>query len=137
MSRTPANASLQVVRGATWEDEFTYVDAASVAVNLTGYSARMQVRTKDGQYGLTTTTSLLLELTTANGLLIIDIPPGQTVPCRIKVRVPVASVALLNPNNERRVRLAYALEVFDPAQVPEYVVPLAVGNIIVTGETTR
>lgn len=137
MSRTPAKVSLQVIRGSTWEDEFTYVDASGVAVNLTGYAARMQVRTKAGQFGLTTTTTLLLELTTANSMLVIDIPPGQSVPCRVKVRVGISDVALLNSYNQRLVRRFYALEVYDPAQSPQYVIPLAVGNVTVRGETTR
>lgn len=137
MSRTPANVSLSVVRGSTWEDEFTYVDASGAAVNLTGYAARMQVRTQAGQFGLTTATTLLLELTTINGMLEIDIPPGQSVPCRVKVRVGINDVALLNSNNERRVRRTYALEVYDPAMSPQYVIPLAVGNVTVRGETTR
>ena len=51
MSRTPAQASLTVVRGATWEDEITYRDEAGQAIDLTGYEARMQVRTLAGQYG--------------------------------------------------------------------------------------
>ena len=65
MSRTPGNFSLPIVRGATWEDEFIYKDAAGVVVNLTGYHARMQIRTIVGQFGITTTTSLLLALSTA------------------------------------------------------------------------
>lgn len=61
MSRTPASYSMQVVRGATWEDEFTYTLQDKVTpVDLTGYRARMQVRSVDGQYGLTNAETLVL-----------------------------------------------------------------------------
>ena len=45
MSRTPTSFSLPIVRGTTWEDSFDYTDSAGVAIDLTGYEARMQVRT--------------------------------------------------------------------------------------------
>ncbi|HHA2629099.1 TPA: hypothetical protein ACOEOK_000535 [Stenotrophomonas maltophilia] len=53
MSRTPASFSLTVVRGATWEDDFTYTNPDGSPFDLTGYQARMQVRTLAGQFGLT------------------------------------------------------------------------------------
>ena len=62
MSRTPASFSLPVVRGTTWEDSFDYRDADGVAIDLTGYEARMQVRTLAGRFGTTTSTTLLLSL---------------------------------------------------------------------------
>lgn len=33
MSRTPASYSMQVVRGGTWEDEFTYTDEDGNAID--------------------------------------------------------------------------------------------------------
>ena len=48
MSRTPASYSMQVVRGGTWEDEFTYTDEDGIAIDLTGYRARNQSLTGMG-----------------------------------------------------------------------------------------
>ena len=82
MSRTAASYSMIWTRGATVEDSFEYTDADGVAIDLTGYEARMQVRTVAGRYGSTTATTLLLELATTgvDPLLTIDTPPGGTVP---------------------------------------------------------
>lgn len=134
MSRTAATYSMTWTRGATIEDEFAYTDANGVAINLTGYEARMQVRTLAGQYGTTTTTTLLLELTTANGLLVWD----TAATGRLLIVVPPAGHANLNPDNAKKVRYAYSLELYVPAGVdPEYVIPLVCGKINVLGETTR
>jgi hypothetical protein len=139
MSRTPATHTLQVVRGATWEDLFTYKDPDGVAINLTGYSARMQVRTVAGRYGTTTAATLVMELTTANGRLAI---PDQSVLAdrgKISILVTAADTALLNAQNEKKVQLVYSLELYIPASGPaaEYVVPLVEGKIVVKGEVTR
>ena len=138
MSRTPASYSMKVVRGSTWEDEITYTDEDGAPIDLTGYEARMQVRTLAGQWG-TSTDSMLLELTTENGLLVIDTPDGGTVPNRVRIVVPPAGHADLNPDNARSVRYAYSLELFVPAvgETPEYVVPLVAGGLAVRGEVTR
>ena len=81
MSRTPASYSMTWVRGSTAEDQFTYTDAAGVPINLTGYSARMQVRTLAGQYGNTTATTLMLDMTTANSLLLLTAPTTGVPNC--------------------------------------------------------
>jgi hypothetical protein len=135
MSVTPASAGLKAVRGATWEDTFTYNDPDGEPVDLTGYEARMQVRTLDGQYGLTTTDTLVMELTTENGRLSIDEPESGVVALRVEAEDMVA----LNPANEKKDVLAYSLELFIPAagSTPEYVIPLVQGKVTVLGETTR
>lgn len=139
MSRTPASYSMTVVRGSTWEDEISYTDEAGEPIDLTGYEARMQVRTPTGQYGTSTTDSLLLELTTENGLLVIDTPDGGTVPNRVRIEVAPTDHAALNPDNAKAVKYVYSLELFIPAEgeTPEYVVPLVAGSVSVRGETTR
>lgn len=139
MSRTPATHTLQVVRGATWEDLFTYKDPDGIAINLTGYSARMQVRTIAGRYGTTSETTLVMDLTTANGRLAI---PDQSVLAdrgKISIVVSAADTALLNPDNEKKRQLVYSIELFIPASGPtaEYVVPLVEGKVVVKGEVTR
>lgn len=139
MSRTPASYTMQVVRGATWEDLFTYKDPDGVAINLTGYSARMQVRTVEGRYGTTTASTLVMELTTANGRLSI---PDQAVTGnrgKLSILVSAADTALLNPDNEKKRQLVYGIELYIPASGPtaEYVIPLVEGKIVVKGEVTR
>lgn len=136
MSRTPASASLIVVRGSTWEDEFTYVDDDGVAINLTGYEARMQVRTEAGQFGTTTSTTLLMELLTtgASALLVWD----TAALGKLRIVAPPATHAALNPLNLKKIKYTYSVEIFIPAGVnPEYVIPLAQGKACVHGEVTR
>jgi len=54
-------AALQAYQGATWEVDMTYRDSTGAIVNLTGYSAQMQVRTR------TAATTVDLTLSTSNG----------------------------------------------------------------------
>ncbi|RIA19060.1 hypothetical protein DFO63_4179 [Stenotrophomonas sp. AG209] len=134
MSRTPASFSLTVVRGATWEDDFTYTNPDGSPFDLTGYQARMQVRTLAGQFGLTQADTLVLELSTAAGSLVIAEPENGVV----AITVPAADTEALNPANARKVKLCYSLELFKPAGAdPEYVIPLVAGKVTVQGETTR
>lgn len=134
MSRTPASFSLQVVRGATWEDDFEYRDDAGVPFDLTGYQARMQVRTLAGRYGLTDAETLVLALsTTGTGL---SIPAPETG--RVVLLVPAAETVVLNPDNLKKTKLAYSLELYRPGGTDlEYVIPLVEGSITVRGEVTR
>lgn len=133
MSLLPIVHAIQVQRGATWEgDAFQYSDANDVPVDLTGYEARMQIRTMAGRYGTSTSDTLLMELTTANGRLIWN----TAAEGRIEIAVSAADTVILNPSNARKVKLAYALEVFLPGAT-ERVIPLAIGVIDVHGEITR
>lgn len=135
MSVTPASAPLKVVRGSTWEDVFTYLDPDEDPVDLTGYSARMHVRTLDGQYGLSGEVSLVLELDTVNGRLRIPDPESGEV----ELRVEAIDTIGLNPDNDKKRLLCYSVELFQPATLdaPEYVIPLVQGKVTVYGETTR
>lgn len=141
MSRTPSSASLTVVTGATWDDFFDYFEDDEVTpINLAGYQARMQVRTAKGAYGVTTTTTLLLELlsTGATPMLFIEIPPGGTVANRVRIRVEVDAHRVLNPLNKKVMVLPYGIELYLPAgTAPEYVLPYAQGNVRVNGERVR
>lgn len=134
MGRLAANFSLRCTRGATWDDEFTYQDGDGTAVDLTGFQARMQVRTEAGQFGLSGDTTLVLELSTANGALAIDEPASGVV----ALKVEAGETLLLNPLNEQRHVLFYGLELFKPEGAdPEYVIPLVQGRLTVYGETVR
>lgn len=136
VSRTPAIAPMTVVRGATWEDEFTYTDDNGVPVDLTGYEARLQVRTLDGQYGASTTDTLLMQLSTVG--LAPQLFWSTAAGGRLLIHVAAADTAILNPANERKVTRVYGLEVYLPAGVdPEYVIPLVQGKLVVMGETVR
>ena len=134
MSRTPASFSLQVVRGATWEDDFQYQDDSGVPFDLTGYEARMQVRTEAGRYGLSTAETLVLELSTTDmGLTIPEPLEGRVV-----LLVEATNTVMLNPDNLKKTKLAYSLELYRPGgQGLEYVIPLVEGSISVKGEVTR
>ena len=137
MGTTPANGPLKAVRGATWEETFTWLSPEELPVDLTGYEARMHVRTLDGQYGLSTATTLLMELDTdpGNGRLTIDLPETGVV----ALRVAAEDMVDLNPLNLRKIVHCYSVELFQPASGgnPEYVVPLIQGKVTVYGETTR
>lgn len=137
MSRTPASYAMTVVRGSTWEEEFTYTDETTgAAIDLTGYSARMQVRSLTGEYGTTTATTLLLErTTTANPTELFFDTAAQG---RLRIKIPPTVHTVLNPTNLRKVKYAYAIEIFVPAGAsPEYVIPLVKGKVSVLGEVTR
>ncbi len=135
MSAIPATAALRWMRGSTIEEVFTYLSPDMLPVDLTGYQARMQVRTLDGQYGTSTAATLVMELSTDNGRLSIDMPDTGVV----ALRVEAEDTFDLNPDNLRKVSLCYGIELFQPAVGPaaEYVVPLAQGKITVYGETAR
>lgn len=140
MSRTAASYSLVVTRGSTWEDDFTYVDDAGVAIDLTDYEARMQVRTVKGQYGLTTAETLVMELlsTGADPKLTIATPSGGAVPNQVRIKVEAADTIALNTANAKKVKLVYSLELYKPAGAePEYVIPLVQGAVTVLGEVSR
>ncbi|WP_243350872.1 hypothetical protein [Stenotrophomonas acidaminiphila] len=134
MARTPASFNLQVVRGATWEDDFEYQDEDGQPFDLAGYEARMQVRTLDGRFGLTDAETLVMELTTGNGRLSIP-DPGDG---RVVLLVSAVDTEMLNPSNERKVKLAYSVELYRPVGADqEYVIPLVEGSLSVRGEVTR
>lgn len=139
MSRTAATLSVAVVRGSTWEDFVDYTNDDGTPIDLTGYSARLQVRDVDDAYTLGIAPILECLSTGVEPELSIVIPPGGTVPSRLKVTVKdLARVRLLNPDNERKVRRAWGIELFKPAGVdPEYVVPFVQGKIPVYGELVR
>lgn len=136
MSREAASYSMTWTRGATAEEEFDYTDSSGVPVDLTGYSARMQIRTLAGQYGTSTTTTLLLELTTDNGMLFWDTADVG----KLRLKVGEDDTTVLNPSNAKKLKLAYSIELFKPETSPatgNYVIPLIGGKITVLGETTR
>lgn len=139
MSRTPSTYNLKVVRATSWYDYFDYVDPAGVPIDLSSYGARLQVRSEAGQYGTSTTDTLVLELSTADNTLQIVTPPNGTVANRVLIpELTRAALVALNPANEDRVDYPYGLEVFSPdVATPDIVIPLVHGRIAVPGWEVR
>lgn len=141
MSRTPSTSPVTVVTGATWEDYFDYFEDDKITpIDLTGYEARMQIRTLAGLYGTSTTDTLLLELlsTGATPRLLIEVPANGTVKNRVRIKVDVEAHRLLNPLNLRKIKHGYGIELYIPAGAElEYVIPYVQGTANVLGERVR
>ena len=137
MSRTPGTFSLPIVRGATWEDDFVYKDADGNPIDLTGYEARMQIRTLAGQYGTSTTATLLLSLTTTGADPLLTWDTAATG--RVVAYVRPDQHAALNPTNAKKAKYAYWLEFYkpDPSGTGEYVLPIVKGKITANGTGYR
>ena len=66
-----ANYDIEIEQGASYNKQFVYRDSAGALVDLTGITARMQVRPN------IKSTTVLIELTTANNRIVIDGPAGS------------------------------------------------------------
>lgn len=99
-------------------------------VDLTGYKARAQIRTLDGRYGTTTTTTLLVDLTDGSGIAVSNAANGE-----VTITLTEANLETMCPTNERTV-LAYGIELYDDVtSLPT--LPLLQGKITVLPETPR
>jgi hypothetical protein len=106
-------------RGATFQGTITWKDSARSAYNITGYTARMQVRAE------TDSEDVVLELTTENGRLNVYGTQGRvdlTVPASVMTSIPAD-------------KYVYDLEVIAP--VSGIVTRLTQGNFVVRPEVTR
>jgi len=121
-------------RGSTIEEEFSYTDDDGIAIDLTGYEARMQVRTLATRYG-TSTTGLMLELSTTGPepLLVWDTAAAG----RLRIVARPDQHAALNASNAKKAKYAYAIELHKPDGTGEYVLPLVEGVLTVRGEVAR
>jgi hypothetical protein len=138
MGRLAATVALTIQRGSTWEDDFTYTDEDGVGVDLTGYKARLQVRTLLGRYGTTTEDTLLLEKNSEDDATeVLFVENADEVLCVLRLKIPVDDVAALNPDNEKKVKVAFGIELFKDSESPEYVIPLCDGTLVVRGEVVR
>lgn len=106
-------------QGATFSRSITWKDSAKKAINITGYTARMHVRT---DVSATTTT---LELTTANGRIAIVGATGQ-------ITLTVSATDMANVPSGKYV---YDLELVAP--VTGVVNRVIQGNFVVRAEVTR
>lgn len=69
MSAEPATLDLEVYQGAYWSQRLVYEDSNSAPIDLTGYTARMQVRRTVDETG-----DPIIELTTENGGITLGEP---------------------------------------------------------------
>lgn len=105
-------------QGATYEETVEWVDSDGVAIPLTDYTARMQVRTEPDAAD-----PPILDLTDGDGLT-IDEPAGT-----VAIEIDAATTAALTPG-----RYQYDLEVESPAGK---VTRLIQGFCTVDAEVTR
>lgn len=126
MSGTAANLTTR--RGATWNVMFSYTDANGVAVDLTAYKARGQVRTADSR------AELVMDLSSEGGAprLVLDGPAGT-----VELIVSAADTALLSSSVTDARELIYGIEIYDDAVSPEYVEDLVSGRLTVLPEIVR
>jgi len=109
---------IYIEQGATYNQPLVWKDSSGTAVNVTGYTARMQIRkTVDA-------TTIILTLTTENGRIIVGGANGL-----ITLLVSAADTAALTTFCG-----VYDLEVISPAGV---VTRLLEGQVEVSKEVTR
>jgi len=119
--QVPANVTLTIRQGSTFAHRFRVLNDDDTAADLTGYTARMQVRVSKNA------TAFMLELTTTNGRLMVDGPNGA-------VTLSLTSVDTAAINKGGR----YDLEiVLDQGTSPEFVSRIAEGKLVLSKEVTK
>jgi hypothetical protein len=116
---TAAVYDTEIEQGATFQLSLTWRDENSNLVNLTGYTARMQVR------AVITDTTPLLDLTTTNGAIVLGGALGT-----IAVTASAAQTAALTAPSKG----VYDLELVSPSG---FVTRLLKGHVKITPEVTR
>lgn len=114
----PANLKLQIYQGATFRKRLRWLNADQTPIDLTGCTARMQVREE------VESTAVLLELTTENGRIVLGSTAG-TVDLDVD---PVTTAGITWGGG------AWDLEIIHPGGD---VTRLAQGSICVSPEVTR
>jgi hypothetical protein len=113
-----AKYDFTIEQGATFSLGFAWKSDDGIAVDLTGYTARMQVRQSVGS------PDVLLDATTENGLLSIDEETG-----RVNISLPASVTTAMTWRRGR-----YDIEVEAPDGT---VTRLVEGSAIVSREVTR
>lgn len=85
---------MRVIRGDTWQRAWVIRDGAGALVDLTGCTARVQVRNPAG--------ALVAEATTGNGVLVLNGPAG-----RLDLILPAATMATLYGNYRFDLEVTY------------------------------
>ena len=114
--------NIHVDQGATYSLTINYVNSAGVAIDLTGYDARMQVRET------VSSTTVLATYTTpaASGIDATSAGSGRFI-----LGVTSAQTAAFDFTNA-----VYDMEVYD-ASVPPDVIRIVQGRFVVNPEVTR
>lgn len=75
-----ANYNTVIDQGADWYINFTYQDSSSIAINLTGYTAALQLRSlpADSTTALSLTSGSGITITGATGLIAVHATAAQT-----------------------------------------------------------
>jgi len=113
-----ATHGLTIDQGATYSQTITWKDPSKNAIDLTGYTARMQIR------GKRTSTSATLSLTTENGGITLGDAEGT-----IALYISATDSAALEVGT-----YVYDLELIEPSGGVQR---LLMGNFLVRGEVTR
>lgn len=113
-----ANFDILIEQGATYDQEFIWKDSEGTGINLTGYSARMQVRQVK-------TETVLLSLTNGNGITLNYSGNGS-----IRIFVSATGTSALTTCNQAR----YDLEL---QNADGTVTRLLQGAVTISGEVTR
>lgn len=114
---TSSTYDILAEQGAGYAAVLTYRDSANVIINLTGYTARMQVRKTIGSE------SPYLSLTNASGITL-----GGAAGT-VAIAISAAALSAVAPGN-----YVYDLELVSGAGA---VVRLIAGEFVVTGEVSR
>lgn len=113
-----ATYGLTIDQGATYSQTLTWKNPSKVPINLSGYTARMQIR------GKRTSQSVSFSLTTENGGITLGDADGT-----IDLYISATDSASLAVGT-----YVYDLELITPSGS---VVRLLMGNFVVRGEVTR
>lgn len=120
----PGQYAFRTHQGQTWAIDLVLKNELNVAQDLTGYTARMQVRES------IESPVVLLDVSTANARIVITPLLGK-----LSFLVSAVDMAALPLNNEQA-NWVYDLELVDAALTP-YVTRILEGGFIVTPEVTR
>lgn len=123
MANVPANITLQVYQGQTFDDEIVFIGPDNLPINLTGKEARMQVRRAVPDE------DVLLELSTDAGTILLFGSDGK-----LKFNVLAATTAAMPTDNVQQTWV-YDLEVGDSGFVE--VQRMLQGAFVVFPEVTR
>lgn len=113
-----ARYNLKIIQGATLDKTFTWKDSAGSPISLTGYTAKLQIRSKHGD------ANVLLELTQADGITL-----GGAAGT-VRIQRSAAQTTVLGNSFKRAV---YDLELTSGAAVVKRFLE---GDVIVSPEVT-
>lgn len=120
---SPAVYTFQIYQGQTWRNTLRLKDAAGDPIDLTDYTARMQIRET------VESATFVLELTTENGRLTIDELAGE-----IAVLVDADDTSAIELPLGEPGQWVYDLEIIDSSDVVTRVLQ---GAVVMHAEVTR